>query len=367
MALHAQPHVLVIDDDESARESAAVLLRRWGNRVSLAEGGEAGLEIVRRDRPDLCLVDLQMPGLSGLEVLRTIRRVDPEAQCITVTGFATLRSAIDALKEGAYDFLAKPFSPDELKRAVDRALDRRFLALETRALREEKDRMEANFMTMVSHQMRSPLAAVRQLMEVVTTEALGPLPAAYHDIVGRAASRMDELLQSLGAWLNMSQIEAKGVAERKAKVEIGPFIDQLARRTELEAMAVGQHLRVEHPEGGAGLALEIDRESLMEALYNVASNAVKYNRPGGEVKIAWRFDDHQVDVEIGDQGPGIPEAELPFLFDDFFRSRKPELRAKPGTGLGLAIARRVVKAHGGEINARGKADQGTAFTVSLPR
>ncbi|ADK85116.1 response regulator receiver sensor signal transduction histidine kinase [Desulfarculus baarsii DSM 2075] len=367
MVLRAQPHVLVVDDDESAREAATILLGRWGNRVSVAECGEAGLDVVRRDPPDLCLVDLQMPGISGLDVLRAVKGIDADIQCVMVTGFATLRSAIDALQEGAYDFLAKPFSPDELKRAVDRALERRFLALETKSLREEKDRMEANFITMVSHQMRSPLAAVRQLMEVAATEALGPLPADYHDIVSRAARRMDELLQSIGAWLNMSQIEAKGVAERMEKAEVKPFIDLLTKRVEIEAMAAGQYLRVEHPEGGGAATIEADLASLMDALYNIASNAVKYNRVGGEVRIVWRADDYQVDVEISDQGPGIPEVELPYLFDDFFRSRKPELRAKPGTGLGLAIARRVVKAHGGEIAVRTKADEGTTFIISLPR
>ncbi len=365
MVLRAQPHVLVIDDDEVARDSAKVLLSRWGYRVSLAERGEQGLELLQRDPPDLVVVDLQMPGISGLEVLKAVRETDPTMVCIMVTGFATLESAVDAMKQGAYDFLAKPFSPDELKLVVTRGLERRFLELETKKLKEEKARMEANFVTMVSHQMRSPLAAVRQLLEVAATESLGPMPEAYQGLIARAAARLDGLMQDINAWLDMVRIGEEGVAKRKQAVELGELVRRLAQRAALEAEAAGQSLEVEPPAGE--VTLEVDPQSLMEALYNIVSNAVKYNREGGRVTITTRVTPHQVDIRIGDQGPGIPPAELPFIFDDFFRSKDPRLKSKPGTGLGLAITRRIVRAHGGEVTASSRPGQGSTFVVSLPR
>lgn len=366
MVLRAQPHILVIDDDEVARESAQILLSRWGNRVSLAEGGETGLLLMRQDPPDLCLVDLQMPGLSGLEVLGRIKDFDPAIVCIMVTGYATLQSAVDALKEGAYDFLAKPFSPSELKRAIDRGLERRFLELETAALREEKDRMEANFITMVSHQLRSPLAAVRQLMEVAASEALGPVEGPYKGIMTRATSRLDELLQSLNSWLSMSQIQDKGIAERKSEVSVAKLLEHLGERLSIDIEAAGQNLEISHG-GDETVTVDVDCESLLEALYNIASNAVKYNQPKGKVKLSWRADDFLVHIAIADQGPGIPEAEWPFLFDDFFRSQRPELKNKPGTGLGLSISRKIIKAHDGEIKVSSVMGEGSTFTVVLPR
>ena len=156
MVLLAQPRILVIDDDEVARESSQVLLSRWGYQVGLAASGEEGLEILRAEPHDLVLLDLAMPGIGGLEVLRLVGDIDPTLICIMVTGHATLQHAVEAMKLGAYDFLAKPFSPDELRMAVRRGLERRFLELETQRLRQEKEHMEANFVTMVSHQMRSP-------------------------------------------------------------------------------------------------------------------------------------------------------------------------------------------------------------------
>jgi signal transduction histidine kinase len=364
VVLRGQPHILVIDDDEVARDSARVLLSRWGYRVTLADCGEKGLEVLKSDPPDLIVVDLQMPGISGLEVLEAVREFDPAIVCIMVTGFATLQSAMDAMKQGAYDFLPKPFSPDELKLAVNRGLERRFLERETQKLKEEKALMEANFVTMVSHQMRSPLAAVRQLLEVAATESLGPMDDKYKDLVTRANKRIDGLMQDINAWLNMVRIAEDGVAERKKPVKLSEIVKALAERTQLEADAAGQKLVVEGPAEEA--TLQVDLESLMEALYNITSNAVKYNREGGQVSIKAESSRLQADITISDQGPGIPEAELPFIFDDFFRSKKPELKAKPGTGLGLSIARRIVRAHEGEVSVSSQKDEGTSFTVSLP-
>lgn len=364
MVLRGQPHILVIDDDEVARDSARVLLSRWGYRVTLAETGEKGLEALKADPPDLIVVDLQMPGISGLEVLEEVREFDPAIVCIMVTGFATLQSAMDAMKQGAYDFLPKPFSPDELKLAVNRGLERRFLEQETQKLKEEKALMEANFVTMVSHQMRSPLAAVRQLLEVVATESLGPMDGKYKDLITRANARIDGLMQDINAWLNMVRIAEDGVAERKKPVKLSDIVKDLAKRTQLDVEAAGQELVMEAPAEEA--TLQVDLESMMEALYNIATNAVKYNREGGRVSIKAESSRHQADITISDQGPGIPEAELPFIFDDFFRSKKPELKAKPGTGLGLSITRRIVRAHGGEVSVSSQKDEGTSFTVSLP-
>lgn len=362
--LRAQTHILVIDDDEVARESAQVLLRRWGHRVSLAANGEDGLTRLKASPPDLVLVDLQMPGIDGHEVLREVRETDPAIICIMVTGYATLQSAVEAMKQGAYDFLPKPFSPDELKLAVDRGLERRYLALETQALREEKARMEANFFTIVSHQLRSPLAAVRQLLEVAATESLGPLPEGYHEIFKRSVSRLDELLQDLNAWLSMRRLQADNISQAMQPLDLNDLLQELAGRVEADALAAGQKLVLTLPEGSAQLLA--DRETLLEALYNIASNAVKYNREGREVTISAVVAHHHVDINIGDQGPGIPEAERSFIFDDFFRSKSPELKNKPGTGLGLSIARRVVKAHGGEISVSCPDEGGSVFTVSLP-
>jgi len=357
-------HILCIDDDEVARESGEILLTRWGYRVSLAASGEAGLAVVEQDPPDVILVDLQMPGMDGLEVLERVRDSHPDTICIMITGHATLQTAVEAMKQGAYDFLAKPFSPDELKLTVQRGLEHRRLTLQTQQLRAEKARMQANFMTLVSHQMRSPLAAVRQLLEVPASQALGPLPEAYQGFISRAVYRLDLLARTLNAWLAMSRLDQEGIESRKTSESLKELMDSLVSRAEADAAAAGQSLEVEIQ--CQDCQVEVDRESLLEALYNLVSNAVKYNLPQGVVSLRAAEGPQGISVSISDQGPGVRPEEADYIFDEFYRSRHETIKGKPGTGLGLSIARKVAQAHGGDITVQPGTGTGATFVVSLP-
>lgn len=130
--------ILVIDDEKGMREGCRRILTSEGHRVETAEDGPEGLEVLRADSFDLVLLDIKMPGMAGLDVLEQARQIDPDLVSVMVTGYATIETAIEATKKGAYDFLPKPFTPDELMAKVTKALDRRSLLVEARRLREER-------------------------------------------------------------------------------------------------------------------------------------------------------------------------------------------------------------------------------------
>jgi len=130
-------NILVVDDEEIMRDSCRQILSGIRCRVSVAEDGYEGLELIKGESFDIVILDLKMPGLSGMEVLKKIKEDDPEAIVIVITGYATVDSAVEAMKSGAYDFLPKPFTPDELRVIVRRALEKRKLALENLYLRRE--------------------------------------------------------------------------------------------------------------------------------------------------------------------------------------------------------------------------------------
>jgi len=132
-----QANILVIDDEATMRDSCRQTLSRGGNRVEVAEDGLSGLAMLKRESFDLVILDLKMPGLSGMEVLKKIKEDEPEAVVIVITGYATVESAVEAMKKGAYDFIPKPFTPDSLRMVVKRALEKRELALENVLLRSE--------------------------------------------------------------------------------------------------------------------------------------------------------------------------------------------------------------------------------------
>jgi two-component system, OmpR family, phosphate regulon sensor histidine kinase PhoR len=132
--------VLIVDDEEGIRHGSKRILDRMGCRGLTADRGEKGLELLAKEDIKIVLLDLKMPGMDGMEVLEIIRRTYPHILVIVITGFATIETAIEAMKQGAYDFIPKPFEPDQLRIVVNRAREKVRLEQETRRLQQEKAR-----------------------------------------------------------------------------------------------------------------------------------------------------------------------------------------------------------------------------------
>src|SRR5580704_6584962 len=131
------PRVLIVDDEPDMLENCTRILSPQGYRCITAENGRAGLALLERARPDVLLTDLKMPEMDGMTLLRHAHELDPALPVIMITGFATIESAVDAVKEGAFDYLPKNFSVDQLRLSVERALRHRGLQVENRNLREQ--------------------------------------------------------------------------------------------------------------------------------------------------------------------------------------------------------------------------------------
>jgi FixJ family two-component response regulator len=217
-------NILVIDDEEVVRDSCSQVLIKEGYQTETAGDGETGLQKIREVKPDLVLVDLKMPGVCGMEVLKKIRDIDPDIITVVITGFATIDSAVDSMKEGAYDFLPKPFTPDELRLIIKRGLEKRKLALEAATLREEKKRMEENFITMVSHELRTPLVDIQQYFEVILGGIVGEVAIKQKEMLERVRERIDALLKLIKDWLDMTRIKAGEVVKKFEPLDISSIL-----------------------------------------------------------------------------------------------------------------------------------------------
>ncbi|MFH2040834.1 MAG: response regulator, partial [Chloroflexota bacterium] len=140
--LESTPRIIIIDDEEVILDSCKQILRKENYQLTTVSNGELGIKLIKETTPDLVFVDLKMPGLSGFEVLKLIQEIDPNIVSIVITGFSTVSSAVEAMKNGAYDFLPKPFNPEEFRLITNRGLDRRKLVLETIALKREKEMLK---------------------------------------------------------------------------------------------------------------------------------------------------------------------------------------------------------------------------------
>ncbi len=185
-----QANILVMDDEESMRDSCLQTLSRDGNHVKVAENGSEGLIMLARESFDLIILDLKMPGLSGMEALKKIKEGDPETMVIVITGYATIESAVEAMKTGAFDFIPKPFTPDSLRTIVGRALDRKELVLENVLLRSE---LKASFGPDVIIGKSKSMKKVEELVQKVgptdTTILISGESGTGKELVARAIHR----------------------------------------------------------------------------------------------------------------------------------------------------------------------------------
>jgi signal transduction histidine kinase len=357
--------ILVIDDEEAMRDSCSLILSKDGYRAETAENGQIGLEKAREMKPALALIDLKMPGLSGFEVLERIKDIDPGIIPIVITGYATVESAVEAMKKGAYDFLPKPFTPDELRIIIRRALERRKLALEAETLRREKKLMEENFITMVSHQLRSPLVAIQQYFEVILAGMVGQVEEAQKEMILRARERLESLLRLINDWLDMARISRGQIVDKLKPLALEKLLEKQVEFMKPLAQESGVKLEL-RPMGRTALVLA-DEQSLEQVFSNLISNAIKYNKPGGSVIVTLREEDGTLVADVTDTGIGISREHLPLVFDQFYRVSRREDQKTKGTGLGLAIAKKIVEAHNGIIQVESEPERGSTFSVRLPK
>jgi two-component system sensor histidine kinase/response regulator len=355
------PRILIIDDEQVVLESCTEILLDQPYEVATATNGARGLELVEEYDPDLVFVDLKMPGLSGLEVLEEINRNDPTVVTVVITGYATIDSAIGAMKSGAYDFMPKPFTPDQFRVITARSLEKRKLVLETIALRREKETLRENFAAIVSHELKSPLSAVQQNLFVLEHQLSSVASEEQLRQIERMKSRIDNLLELVNTWLRGVSVDLNGIRERFRTVPLAAPLSRAVESVERHATRKAVGIVVEeHGEVVFG-----DEGTLAEALTNVIGNAVKYSYEGGIVTVTTKDLDHQVRIDVSDTGVGIPNGDKSHIFDDFYRASTVP-RQEGGVGLGLAISRRIVEAHRGSVSVESEVGQGTTFTILLP-
>ncbi len=356
--------VVVIDDDEVMRLSCQQILQKGGYRVETFGNGHAGIKRIQEAKPPLLIVDIKMPELDGFEVINIVRKIDPDLVIVVITGYATIETAVDAMKAGAYDFLPKPFTPNELRMIIGRGFERWRLTKEAQRLRREKEEVERKFVALVSHQLKSPLVAIKQYLDVMLFTSKDQLPEKAAEWILRCQIRLGEMLTIIQDWLALSRIDSGSLCDQGAAADLGRVIADVT--SEYQTVPGG-------PRGTITTSVPVDLPhvcgdpvSINMVVGNLVSNAVKYNRPGGAVSVSAHQEGKMVVLEVSDTGIGIPEEAIPHLFEEFYRVKTEQTQAIPGTGLGLVICKRIIQELHGTIDVRSKQGEGTTFIIHLP-
>jgi signal transduction histidine kinase len=359
----ASATVLVVDDEAWMRDSCRQILQQEGYQVLTAEDGQTGLEIVRRQGPDLALIDLLMPGMDGIALLQAVKAIDPDIGAVVVTGYATVEKAVEAMRAGACDFLPKPFQPSDLRRVVGRGVEHRQAAVQMSSLLHDKAPPAELHLAMLAHRFKEPLAALRMCVGVVLQGYTGEINPRARQMIEVSAQRADQMLHFVDDWLTLARLErGQGIQEPRT-VDIVALAAAVVERVRQQSQAEKLTVRLTAP--GDSVALCGDPAALEELLCNLLDNAVRYTPPGGEVTVEVDVRGQEAVVTVRDTGPGVPPEEVDRIFEPFYRGKAQ--KSIPGTGLGLPIAKRIAEAHGGRIDLDTAAGKGAAFRVVLPR
>ena len=423
--------ILVVDDERHMRELCRRNLSAAGHEVTVAESGAKALEFFRGDNFDLVLTDLMMPGMSGLELLVNVLERDAEMACVMMTAQATIETAVEAIKRGAYNYVSKPFTADELVTLVENALAVRWLKLESARLREEAERnlllvateqsrtrtvvesmadgvmvtnregmlvlynpallrllgvkealptlgappsrdlfpsellgwmeevlgdadttradrelsggpphLAANiapihdeagetlgvvamvrdvteaksiqqrmgdFVSMVAHELRSPLGAISQYLDLILTGGVSDQPDHERQILGRCRSRAGSLSQLVNDLLEFSRLQGKRETRERtlAPLDVTEVVGEAAEFAAHPAANRGITLTADLPPESP--LIDGDREELMRLFTNLIDNAIKYNREAGSVRVECGVKGGYVTITVADTGLGIPK------------------------------------------------------------
>jgi two-component system sensor histidine kinase/response regulator len=331
--------------------------------IDETDSAEAALEKIAARRVDILLLDYKLPQMSGMELLQRIADSQTEVTTVMMTAYASIETAVTATRRGAYDFLAKPFTPDELKSTVYRASRVRLLQRRAHRLMQEKRRFRLELLTIVSHELKRPLAAVETYLNIIRDHSAGDDPAVYQDMIERCRVRTGEMRKLIMDLLDSARIESGQHKRCLEPVDLLPLLEGSIAAARSEAEANGVEFVLSAPER---LEIQADRNEMQIIFNNLVSNAVKYNRRGGTVTIRLASQGTSITLCVADTGIGIGQEDQANIFKEFSRIKNEKTQDIPGSGLGLSIVKRIVDLYGGTIHLQSRPDEGTTFTVTLP-
>lgn len=397
-----KPTLLIVDDEEGPRQSLRIVFKNE-YQVLLASNGLEALDLARKHEIDVVVCDIMMFGMSGVEVLGEIKRIDPSIEVVMLTAFETIETARQALRHGASDYLNKPFDIPTMRSAVKRATEKHRATIEFRKtndhlhelqkmihdhrVREEMARAKGEIYASVLHDINSPLTVISGFVELINRsmenaarvegDQLAKIKGDLNTLNGQVG-RCFEISRRYLSFLNNNENEKVRVGANQA---ISDLRDLLIRHP----IARGHQLTVTGLEEDA--IADINGTDFLQILLNLTINALQSLDAPHRVDVTCRLLPEPLDVaslvdgpeqrfinregfanstpilavSVTDDGAGIAPALLARMFEERFTTKPPDR----GTGLGLSIVKRLIHEAQGGIHIRTQVGVGSSFTVCL--
>jgi signal transduction histidine kinase len=392
MVSQSRATILLVEDDPGIARLERLRLERAGYAVATAATAEEGLRKVAEGGIELIVLDQQLsPGTSGLEFFRQVKAAGYNVPAILVTGMQEENLLVEALRAGVRDFVPKTQNfLNHLEPIVTRVLDQvrterelaesRVVARENEERRRELEREIAHrkrveqalkegderkdqFLAMLAHELRNPLAPISNAVQIMKAEGLsGPYFQWSIKVIEDQIKQMTRMVDDL---LDVSRITRGKVVLQKEPIDLEVVVDLAVEASRPLIKDCKHELTVVLPP--RPIILEVDPARMAQVLSNLLNNAAKYTDEGGEISLSAEQAGREVLIRVRDNGIGIAAELLPHVFDMFTQADQTLSRSRGGLGIGLTLVRSLVEMHNGRVGVHSDGpDRGSEFTVRLP-
>ncbi len=366
--------ILVVDDEPGIRSGVARIMRKFtvdypfmdehvNFTILEAESGEAGIDIIEADMPDIILLDNKLPGIQGIEVLEYVKKRNYDITVVMITSYASLDLAVKATKDGAHDFIPKPFTPQELRSSIENITKRIFLKRMTRQMGDQGKQIRFQFLSVLSHELKAPLNAIEGYLDMIKEKQMGNNLDDYDKIVSRSLDRVHGMRTLIMDMLDLTRIETEDKKRTMIKCNLKKIANNAIDTMKPLAIQMDVDIKLHADDDFSVLA---DCSEMEIIFNNLISNAVKYNRPGGSVTCSLKNEDDHAIICVKDTGIGMTQEDSEKIFEDFVRIKNSETKKISGSGLGLSIVKKIITYYDGNISVDTAPGKGSTFTAKIP-
>jgi two-component system, sensor histidine kinase and response regulator len=367
--------VLVIDDEPGIRSGVSRILNNfhvtypfmdedYTFEVTEAATGEDGIAILESDMHDILLLDNKLPGIQGVDVLEYIRKRNYDIVVAMITSYASLDVAIRATRDGAIDFIPKPFTPQELKSSIENITKQQYLKRITHKMKQEGKKIRYQFLSVLSHELKAPLNALEGYLRMMQEKQAGDRIEDYATPIERSLQRIQGMRSLIMDLLDFTKIRLERKEEKIQEVNMAEVASEAIVTVQPYAIQMDVTINLDVR---SDVVIMADPDDMEIVFNNLISNAVKYNKVGGKAEITIDSSDIEAILVFSDTGIGITSSDTENLFTEFVRIKNEKTRNISGSGLGLSIVKKVVELYHGTINVESTPDIGTVFTIRLPK
>jgi len=379
-------NILIAEDEIGIRTALTLLLEGEGYRVKTVQNGNEAINAIRGENYDLVISDIRMPGMNGLQLLEEITRQPGGPEMIIMTAYGSIETAIQALKNGARDFLLKPFSNELLKMTVSRTLRVRELSEENKKL-HELERMKKEFITMIAHELRTPLTSIKGYLKLVLSGMVGELLEPQREYLNVVHQNGEKLQQIINKMIDMGNLETSDFnLDTISTNTLSVIWESIA---EVQEAYEKKHLKLEVNLAAPLRPILVDPYRMKQIITFLLDNAIAFSMPYKRIWLSvnqWRGQESlkatetpksyvdlsdlepidYLEISVKDEGPGIPEDKLSQIFKKFYQIEDLYIRQVGGMGIGLSLCKKLVSVMGGKIWVESKIGAGCKFTFLLP-